>query len=318
VTRPWDATAIKPRMRVIIDNDFAGDPDGLVQLAHHLLSPSVEIVGVISSHLRPGDGWDKTGDSVTEGIRLVKKVYELCGKSPELAAGSKAGLVAADQPQVSDGLELLLREARKDSDLPLHFVCGGSLTTLASALLTDPETMRNVTVSWIGGSEYEGFTRAPGTTNLEYNTAEDLIGARVVFEKQGFNFWHIPRTAYKQALTSQAELAVRMRVGKLGEYLYNEIAKVHDWHIAEQNQNIGETYYMGDSVLVLVTALQSSFEPDPSSSFYDLVPKPFMNETGGYTPNPNGELIRVYKQIDCRLMFEDFYAKLELKARTER
>jgi hypothetical protein len=28
-----------PRLRVIIDNDFAGDPDGLLQLAHHLLSP---------------------------------------------------------------------------------------------------------------------------------------------------------------------------------------------------------------------------------------------------------------------------------------
>lgn len=303
---------------MIIDNDFAGDPDGLVQLAHHLLSPAVEIVGVISSHLRKGDGWDKTGDAVSEGIRLVKQVYELCDKSPELAAGSKVGLVSASQPQPSQGLDLLLREARKSAELPLHFVCGGSLTTLASALLTDPDSMRNVTVSWIGGSEYEGFNRAPGTTNLEYNTAEDLTAARVVFEKQGFNFWHIPRTAYKQALASQAELETRMRVGKLGTYLYDEIAKVHRWHLEDQNYNIGETYYMGDSVLVLVTALQSSFEPDPSSSFYDLVRKPLMNESGGYTANPNGDLIRVYKQIDCRLMFEDFYAKLELKARTER
>ena len=40
---------MKPRMRVIIDNDFAGDPDGLLQLAHHLLSPSVDIRAVIGS-----------------------------------------------------------------------------------------------------------------------------------------------------------------------------------------------------------------------------------------------------------------------------
>jgi hypothetical protein len=32
-----------PRQRIIIDNDFGGDPDGLFQLAHHLASPSVEI-----------------------------------------------------------------------------------------------------------------------------------------------------------------------------------------------------------------------------------------------------------------------------------
>jgi hypothetical protein len=35
--------AITPRQRIIIDNDFGGDPDGLFQLAHHLASPSVEI-----------------------------------------------------------------------------------------------------------------------------------------------------------------------------------------------------------------------------------------------------------------------------------
>jgi len=34
------------------------------------------------------------------------------------------------------------------------------------------------------------------------------------------------------------------------------------------NLKIGETYIMGDSPLVLLTALQSSFEADPSSSSY--------------------------------------------------
>jgi len=32
---------IETRARVIIANDFGGDPDGLFQLAHHLLSPTV-------------------------------------------------------------------------------------------------------------------------------------------------------------------------------------------------------------------------------------------------------------------------------------
>lgn len=309
---------VSPRARVIIDNDFAGDPDGLVQLAHHLLSDSVEIVGVISSHLRPGDGWDKTGDSVAEGIRLVHEVFHLCGISAPVAAGSKYALTSASEAQPSEGVDLLLAEARRESELPLHFVCGGSLTTLASALLIDAAALKNVTVSWIGGSEHEGFIAAPGTTPLEYNTAEDLLAGQVVFAKQGFTFWQIPRNAYKQALTSRAELAVRMNVSHIGEYLFNEVAKVHDWHKNDEHYNIGETYYMGDSVLVLVTALQSSFEPDPSSSSYDLVRKPYMADNGGYIENPAGDLIRVYKQIDCRLMFEDFYAKLELKARTER
>ena len=31
----------KPGARVIVDNDFAGDPDGLIALAHQLLAPTL-------------------------------------------------------------------------------------------------------------------------------------------------------------------------------------------------------------------------------------------------------------------------------------
>lgn len=40
-----DTGIVKPRLRVIVDNDFSGDPDGLFQLAHQLLSHSVEVKG---------------------------------------------------------------------------------------------------------------------------------------------------------------------------------------------------------------------------------------------------------------------------------
>ena len=43
---------MSPRLRVITDNDYSGDPDGLVQLAHLLLSPSVDVRAVLGSHLR--------------------------------------------------------------------------------------------------------------------------------------------------------------------------------------------------------------------------------------------------------------------------
>ena len=32
------------RCRVVLDNDWSGDPDGLVALAHHLLSPANRVV----------------------------------------------------------------------------------------------------------------------------------------------------------------------------------------------------------------------------------------------------------------------------------
>jgi len=45
--------AISPHCRVIVDNDYQGDPDGLVALAHHLCSPVNRVAAVTSSFLNP-------------------------------------------------------------------------------------------------------------------------------------------------------------------------------------------------------------------------------------------------------------------------
>lgn len=64
--------------------------------------------------------------------------------------------------------------------------------------------------------------------------------------------------------------------------------------------------------MVLLTALQSSFETDPSSSRYVLEHAPKINDSGLYEENPSSRNIRVYRNLDIRLMFEDFFAKLIL------
>ena len=43
--------AVAPHCRVIVDNDYQGDPDGLVALAHHLLSPANRVTAVTSCFL---------------------------------------------------------------------------------------------------------------------------------------------------------------------------------------------------------------------------------------------------------------------------
>ena len=49
--------AISPHCRVIVDNDYQGDPDGLVALAHHLCSPVNRVAAVTSSFLNPRFPW---------------------------------------------------------------------------------------------------------------------------------------------------------------------------------------------------------------------------------------------------------------------
>ena len=102
-------------------------------------------------------------------------------------------------------------------------------------------------------------------------------------------------------------------MGELGAYLYRHVDAVAR-AAAPARLRLGETYVAGDSPLVLLTALQSSFEPDPSSSLYDTVPAPAIGDDGVYAARADGRPIRVYTLLDIRLMLEDFYAKLQAQA----
>jgi purine nucleosidase len=107
------------------------------------------------------------------------------------------------------------------------------------------------------------------------------------------------------------ELLERVRpAGPIGAYLYQHVFDVFAL-AAGVGLNLGETYILGDSPLVLLTALQSSFQPDPSSSRYVTRFTPHINDDGSYTPRTSGRRIRVYTDLDVRLMFSDLFTKLE-------
>ena len=85
--------------------------------------------------------------------------------------------------------------------------------------------------------------------------------------------------------------------------------------VAPHGLNMGEVYVLGDSPLVLLTALQTGFEADPASSRYVELPRPRIGPDGSYVANPDGHPVRVYVDLDVRVMLEDLYAKLELVSR---
>jgi hypothetical protein len=55
--------------------------------------------------------------------------------------------------------------------------------------------------------------------------------------------------------------------------------------------------------------------PIPRPVVYVTRPAPRINDDGTYEGNPAGRPIRVYDQLDVRLMMEDLFAKLALHAR---
>lgn len=310
------AGPVTPRMRVIIDNDFSGDPDGLFQLTHLLLSPSVEVRAIIGSHLKKGDGFDHSAtqaDNAAKKATEVLAVLKMNGKIPVIA-GSNTGMDNDSTPVKSAAVDFIIKEAlRTDTKLPLYVLCGAGLTEIASAALTDPQIAGKLTLVWIGGPEYSDLALPPPNNSaIEYNLNIDLFAGRALFNRTQVNIWQVPRNAYRQALLPYSELVLKIKPnGEIGKYLYNTLENLME-RLTQYKLNIGETYILGDSPLVLLTALQSSFEPDPSSSDYVSKNCPIINATGNYELNPNGRKIRVYQHLDINLMFNDFFAKLEL------
>lgn len=306
----------QPRMRVIIDNDFSGDPDGLFQLVHHILSPSVEIRGIIGSHLSANAGFDNSGNSAEKACTKARKVLDLMGMNPgfPIIAGAPAPMTDVDSPIKSEGTDLIIKEAlRTDTDMPLYIVCGAGLTNVASAFLLCPEIQDRFTLIWIGGQEYEALP-PPDYSIPEYNLNLCIPAAQVVFNQSQIPIWQVPRDAYRQCICSVSELMTDIRpCGAVGEMLADEILSLME-ELKQYGTRMGEVYIMGDNPLVLLTALQTGFEPDPASSHYYMQQIPFITSDGTYRHRSDGRCIRVYDRLDTRLMFKDMVSKLQLFA----
>jgi purine nucleosidase len=306
---------VTPRMRVIVDNDFGGDPDGLFQLTHILLSPSVEVRAIIGSHLRAGDGFDPSKKQAENAADKARELVQLLNlkKNIPVIAGSNVAMTDDSTPVKSEAVNFIIKEAmRTDCQLPLYVLCGAGLTEIASAVLTNPQIANKLTLIWIGGPEYRDLALPPPHYSTpEYNLNIDIAAARVVFNQSTIAIWQVPRNAYRQAILSYSQLVLKVKPqGKIGNYLDTTLENLMTR--IQKFVNLGETYILGDSPLVLLTALQSSFEADPSSSNYVIKMAPIISKQGTYEFTPNGRNIRVYTQLDVNLMFNDFFAKLEL------
>ncbi len=307
-----------PRSRVVIVNDLAGDIDGLFATVHALLSPSAEVRGIIAT------GTDaQTNKAATQLARDMLKLMNLTGKVP-VFEGAMQPMKDVHTPVASPGARAIVAEAmRTDTDLPLFICVGGGLTEVASALLLEPQIANKFTLIWIGGGAYPDG-------GIENNVMIDPNSTQYIFNEANVPMWQVPSTAY--ALCQISDTEVQMFIapyGKIGPWLYDRIFELsqriktfvrnprHPW-------NTGETWTLGDSPLVLLTALTawvpSNFLSSMSSGFryegtgaslFREISAPRIDATGKYTTRPDGRKIRVYETIDTRLMMNDFFAKMQ-------
>ncbi len=292
---------LQPLARVITDNDFAGDPDGLVALVHQLLAPSAELRVVTSSFLNPQfpapDGMQGATAAAGRALAEAAVAQLRLARRPLIAGGAERALAAIDAPQDTAAARAIIAEALREDPLPLYCTCGGPLTNVASALLLEPRIAERMTVVWIGGGGYP-------QGGWEYNLASDVHAAQVVFNHCDVPLWQVPMPAYRSCQLAVAEMEADFpAAGAVGRWLLRQFQGMKpDW------LKLGGTWPMGDSPLVLATALSSE------SSELGERPAPRIGDDMSYAASAGARAIRVYGRIDFRLLYGDLLARLRLHA----
>jgi purine nucleosidase len=301
------------RSRVIFVNDLSGDPDGLFAAVHAMLSPSIDLRAIVGSSAGSArEGAPAAAALATEMLQLTRRADQV-----KVYQGSETKLAVPGVPDRSPGAQAIIDEAmRSDTALPLTVAVGGGLTEVASALMLEPTIASKFTLVWIGGDPYPAGGK-------EYNFSVDPIAAQHVFNETTVPIWQITSAVYKTCTVSDTELQAYVAPhGPIGAWLYDKIV-TQSTKMGQFKFNIGETYTLGDSPLVLLTALTDWIPgamPPPflftrtDSSPYDEVYAPRLLPDGKYEARNEGRKIRVYRNVDTRMMFSDFFAKLQMNA----
>lgn len=281
-------------IRVIADNDYAGDPDGLVALAHQLLAPRARTVLVTSSALDAGfPGPIPAGTTASAGVDIARKAMDLLRVAPvPLAAGAeKLGNLAP-----SEAARAIVAEAMREDPLPLVFTCGGPLTNLAAALELEPRIAGRMKVIWIGGGDYPDG-------GWEYNLMADLPAARRVLSDAKLALTQVPQSTYRQMQMSIADMTARLRpISPFTQWLYDQFTSPPDF------VQLGGSWPMGDTPTVLLGSVNAE------SSRIETVNARAITDDGHYGAPITGRSIEVCTHIDARLAFDDFLALLMLNA----
>lgn len=271
---------IHPTTRVVIDNDWAGDPDGLVALAHHLLSPSNVVVGITSSFLSPIFGPNEGG--AERGSVLARELLaEL--ETPVIPVASGHDAPFGGGGSLSPAARLILDAAHADSELPLVVVCGGPLTNVAEALEADPGVLGRFELVWVGGST---------AGDAEYNQDTDHAAAAFVFEQTTLDIRQFPLELYRALTFTVAELEHGLTAsGVLGTWLWDRYLQLP----LPEFVPVHPVWPLGDSAPIVVTALP----PHPSTASWDAT-------------SPTR---RVCTALDTRVIVGDMLAKFALHER---
>ena len=296
------------KLRYIVHADCKNEADDQFTLAHILMTDKLDVRGIIAGHFDRGNHGKcpehQTAQASLEEVDRILDLMGLTGKYPVLR-GAETGLPDERTPVVTEAARFIVEEAMRDDPRPLYIGMQGAITDLACAILMEPRICERMTCIWIGGGDYPDGGE-------EFNLMNDVDAANVVFASS-MPLWQVPIGTYKQFAVSLAELQLRVRPhGKIGRYLFGQMAQLNDLLADLPEWPHGETWCLGDEGVICAL-----LEDRERRNGYSEIAAPRIGSDMRYLPGAPGRTIRVYHTMDVRMDLEDLYAKLQINFGTD-
>ena len=282
------------KVRMILDTDTYNEVDDQFALAYAFLSKEkIELEAVYAApfHNNRSEG---PADGMEKSYQEIQRLLKMLGKSPEGFAfrGSDSYLGDVQNPIRSEAaLDLVKKAMASSPENPLYVVTVGCITNIASALLIEPEIIRNIVVVWLGGNDLNW------PHQKEFNLKQDVLAAQVVFNS-GVPFVVMPcRPVVSHLHTTIPELSYYLKGrNELSDYLYNCVVEYSGGKEA------------WSKVIWDVTAVAWLINPlwIPTN----LIHSPVLTDQLTYSVDQSRHFMRMATSVDRDAIFRDLFEKL--------
>lgn len=285
------------QIRMVLDTDTYNEVDDQFALAYTVLSnDKLKLEAVYAAPFS-----NRRAKDPAEGMEMsykeIQKILKMLDVPSENFAyrGSTDYLRDIKNPHRSDAaMDLVKRAMASSPDDPLYVVPIGCITNIASAILIEPKIIENIVVVWLGGnSQYWPNQR-------EFNLAQDVLAARVVFDS-GVPFVTLPcRPVVSHLHTTIPELTQNLKgKNEISDYLLNIVVEYSK----------GREAY--SKVIWDVSALAWLINPDWVQT--NIVHSPIMTDQVTYSIDQSRHFMREATSLNRDKIFADLFKKLSNK-----
>jgi len=233
----------------------------------------------------------------------ILHVYEKLGMDPGdlVFRGSPTYLTSLDEPIRSPSAEHIIERALAASEQPLYVSAIGCVTNVASALLMEPEIIKNMVVIWTSAFP----SRSHRSNEPSLNLVQDRLASQLLFEC-GVAHVYLPGYHIGAQLSislPEMEKFVRGK-GAIGDYLYHLFTN-NPIHEQLGITDISWRTWIVWDMINIAWLLNPDWVPT------DVLTSPQLDDQLLWRNFPNRHLMREAYDINRDAIYHDFFQKLE-------